>query len=155
MLYDILCSLFGGGYADWEMLEKCEYDFEDIRTFTDVSNMSFNSILTGIFCVYIGHIQDIIKNKIEEKKEKLLYFQTKENCCGFDKTDEMESKYLINDIRKLEDLSPTDDIEFYTNYLDNGIYILDKETRNVYKELLSKEIEKENDKLGFTSLDLD
>ena len=27
---EILQTIFGGGTLDWEMLEKCEYDFEDI-----------------------------------------------------------------------------------------------------------------------------
>ena len=48
---DILMTLFGGGSADYDMLDKCNYDFEDILrhidSFTTREDMDFNDILIG------------------------------------------------------------------------------------------------------------
>ena len=43
---DILMTLFGGGSADYDMLDKCNYDFENILrhidSFTTREDMDFN-----------------------------------------------------------------------------------------------------------------
>ena len=52
-------------------------------------------------------------------------------------------------------MSPFDDIEYNTNYLDTQIWVLDDDIRAIYKELLADEISKENDEIGFVELDLD
>ena len=68
---DILQTLFGGGIADYEMLEKCEYDFEDIlndiKGFTSVDEMKFNDILLGAIDLYRLHIENAIE------KSQIIY----------------------------------------------------------------------------------
>ena len=67
---DILQTLFGGGIADYEMLEKCEYDFEDIlndiKGFTTIDEMDFNDILIGAIDIYRNNIESAIDTKIQE-----------------------------------------------------------------------------------------
>lgn len=58
---DILMTIFGGGTLDWEMLDKCEYDFEDIyedmKMFcSSYEDFDFNGILLGAIDLYVGHI---------------------------------------------------------------------------------------------------
>ena len=77
------------------------------------------------------------------------------SCCASDKYDEMELLDNQKDLEKLGELSPFDDIEYNTNYLDTQIWVLDDDIKAIYKELLADEISKENDEIGFVELDLD
>ena len=156
---DILMTLFGGGTLDYEMLDKCNYDFEDILDmidgFTTRENMEFNDILLGAIDLYRRNIQNTIDEKIKKIEDDIQYLEHKINCCAYDKYDEMELQEKYKDLEKLQSLCAIDDIEHFTNYLDTHIFITDDETRAIYKELLKEEIEKENDEIGFVALDLD
>lgn len=73
---EILQTIFGGGSLDWEMLDKCEYDFEDIyedmKMFcSSYEDFDFNSILLGAIDLYKYHIQDKIDEKITETESDL------------------------------------------------------------------------------------
>lgn len=156
---EILQTLFGGGTADYEMLEKCNYAFEDIldyiKSFTSVDEMEFNDILLGAIDLYRSNIEEKIEEKKKSLEENIKYLENKMSCCASDKYDEMELLDNQKDLEKLEELSPFDDIEYNTNYLDTQIWVLDDDTRAIYKELLADEISKENDEIGFVELDLD
>ena len=71
---EILQTLFGGGILDYEMLDKCDYSFEDIlqkiEMFTSREEMEFNDILIGAIDIYRENIQNIIDKKIEEGIEE-------------------------------------------------------------------------------------
>ena len=125
---EILQTLFGGGILDYEMLDKCDYSFEDIlqkiEMFTSREEMEFNDILIGAIDIYRENIQNIIDKKIEEG------------------------------IEELKELNAYDDIESFANYLDTHIFMSNEETRKIYKEFLEKEIEEEDEKIGFCWLDL-
>ncbi len=156
---EILCTLFGGGTADYDMLEKCNYDFEDvlgeIEGYTNRDNMTFNDFLIGAICVYKHNIQEKIDKKIEKKEDNIKYLKNKMSCCAYDKYDEMELSDTYEELEKLQTLCADDDIECFTNYLDTHIFINDEEVRAIYKELLADEVDAENDEIGFVELDLD
>lgn len=159
---DILMTIFGGGTLDWEMLDKCEYDFEDIyknmKMFcSSYEDFDFNSILLGAIDLYKYHIQDKIDEKITETESDLKELENYEEMYNGNIAYEYVNKII--DLRKqLEDLQKlyaTDDIEYFTNYLDTSIFILNDEIRALYKKYLKEEIKAENELIGFVNLDLD
>lgn len=159
---EILQTIFGGGTLDWEMLEKCEYDFEDIyknmKMFcSSYEDFDFNSILLGAIDLYKYHIQDKIDEKITETESDLKELENYEEMYNGNIAYEYINKII--DLRKqLEDLQKlyaTDDIEYFTNYLDTSIFILNDEIRALYKKYLKEEIKAENELIGFVNLDLD
>ena len=159
---EILQTIFGGGTLDWEMLEKCEYDFEDIyknmKMFcSSYEDFDFNSILLGAIDLYKYHIQDKIDEKITETESDLKELENYEEMYNGNIAYEYINKII--DLRKqLEDLQKlyaTDDIEYFTNYLDTSIFILNNEIRALYKKYLKEEIKAENELIGFVNLDLD
>lgn len=159
---EILQTIFGGGSLDWEMLEKCEYDFEDIyknmKMFCpSYEDFDFNSILLGAIDLYKYHIQDKIDEKITETESDLKELENYEEMYNGNIAYEYVNKII--DLRKqLEDLQKlyaTDDIEYFTNYLDTSIFILNDEIRALYKKYLKEEIKAENELIGFVNLDLD
>lgn len=156
---DILITLFGGGIADYDMLDKCNYEFEDvlrhIDSFTICEDMDFNDILIGAIDEYRSNLEKAIENKKRELEDNWKYLENKLEICGYGKREITEIESVKADLEKLEQLCPFDDIEYNANYLDTQIWVLDDETRAIYKEFLADEVEKENEKIGFVELNLD
>lgn len=159
---EILQTIFGGGTLDWEMLEKCEYDFEDIyknmKMFcSSYEDFDFNSILLGAIDLYKYHIQDKIDEKITETESDLKELErySDENNNNIDQKYIDEISNLRKQLEDLQKLYATDDIEYFTNYLDTSIFIVNDEIRALYKKYLKEEIKAENELIGFVNLDLD
>ena len=159
---DILMTMFGGGTLDWEMLDKCEYDFEDIyedmKMFcSSYEDFDFNSILLGAIDLYKYHIQDKIDEKITETESDLKELERyiDENNGNVDIEYVDDKKRLEQKLEDLQKLYATDDIEYFTNYLDTSIFIVDNEIRALYKKYLKEEIKVENELIGFVNLNLD
>lgn len=159
---EILQTIFGGGTLDWEMLEKCEYDFEDIyknmKMFcSSYEDFDFNSILLGAIDLYKYHIQDKIDEKITETESDLKELERyiDENNGNVDIEYVDDKKRLEQKLEDLQKLYATDDIEYFTNYLDTSIFIINDEIRALYKKYLKEEIKAENELIGFVNLDLD
>ena len=159
---EILQTIFGGGSLDWNMLEKCEYDFEDIyedmKMFcSSYEDFDFNSILLGAIDLYKYHIQDKIDEKITETESDLKELERyiDENNGNVDIEYVDDKKRLEQKLEDLQKLYATDDKEYFTNYLDTSIFILNDEIRALYKKYLKEEIKAENELIGFVNLDLD
>ena len=159
---DILMTMFGGGTLDWEMLDKCEYDFEDIyedmKMFcSSYEDFDFNSILLGAIDLYKYHIQDKIDEKITETESDLKELERyiDENNGNVDIEYVDDKKRVEQQLEDLQSLYASDDIEYFTNYLDTSIFIVNDEVRALYKKYLEEEVEKENELIGFCYLDLD
>ena len=159
---EILQTIFGGGSLDWNMLEKCEYDFEDIyknmKMFCpSYEDFDFNSILLGAIDLYKYHIQDKIDEKITETESDLKELERyiDENNGNVDIEYVDDKKRLEQKLEDLQKLYATDDIEYFTNYIDTSIFILNDEIRALYKKYLKEEIKAENELIGFVNLDLD
>ena len=159
---EILQTIFGGGSLDWNMLDKCEYDFEDIyedmKMFcSSYEDFDFNSILLGAIDLYKYHIQDKIDEKITETESDLKELERyiDENNGNVDIEYVDDKKRLEQKLEDLQSLYASDDIEYFTNYLDTSIFIVNDEVRALYKKYLEEEVEKENELIGFCYLDLD
>lgn len=159
---EILQTIFGGGSLDWGMLDKCEYDFEDIyedmKMFcSSYEDFDFNGILLGAIDLYKYHIQDKIDEKITETESDLKELERyiDENNGNVDIEYVDDKKRLEQQLEDLQSLYASDDIEYFTNYLDTSIFIVNDEVRALYKKYLEEEVEKENELIGFCYLDLD
>ena len=144
---DILITLFGGGYADYRMLDKCQYDFEEVLQYItsrkDLNDMEFHDILIGIFDMYFTNLESAIKNKKEKITKNIEYLEQALDYCGYGKKELMELEHEKEKLSKLECLCPFNDIEYHLNYLCTRIRFVDDDIKEVYKELLSEEVEKE------------
>jgi len=155
----ILITLFGGGIADYDMLEQCNYDFEDIlniiKGFTSIEEMSFNDILMGAIDLYRGNIENIIQDRIEQLKQDIDYLERRLEFVAYGKSDLYEIEVKKQELKDIEYLDTYNDIEYNTNYLDTNIWFRDDETKEIYKKYFENEIKEENNKIGFVELDLD
>lgn len=158
---EILITLFGGGVADYSMLEECNYAFEDIleniKTFTSIENMDFNDILIGAIDIFRGNIEKVIEDKIDTITFDLKQLEqySDENNGNIDNETIDKIEYLRKELEDLQELNVWDNIDFYTNYLDTQIFIENEETREIYNKYLKEEIEEENKQIGFCYLDLE
>lgn len=157
---EILQTIFGGGRLDWGMLDKCEYNFSDVLEIVkqyDIIDMNFNSIVESCMKLYKQHIQDKLDEKITETESDLKELENYEDMYGGDIAYEYVDKIidLREQLEELQTLCVDDDISYYANYLDNGIYIINDEIRALYKKYLKEEIKAENELIGFVNLDLD
>lgn len=146
-MYDIesiLMALFGGGYGDWNDIANTEYDWENIfellkEKYGSLDNVDINNIYTTIMEMgqidFMAMIDEYIKenkdNKDKEVKrivEKLSYFDFQD-----------EKNWTI-----------------YANCLDSHLYLYvdDTEIYDILNDYLENEIEKINDKIGFTYIDI-
>ena len=146
-MYDIesiLMALFGGGYGDWNDIANTEYDWENIfellkEKYGSLDNVDINNIYTTIMEMgqidFMAMIDEYIKenkdNKDKEVKrmvEKLSYFDFQD-----------EKNWTI-----------------YANCLDSHIYLYvdDTEIYDILNDYLEDEIEKINDKIGLTYIDI-
>ena len=70
-------------------------------------------------------------------------------------TNKVDKKRLEQKLEDLQKMYATDNIEYFTNYLDTSIFIVNDEIRALYKKYLKEEIKAENELIGFVNLDLD
>lgn len=152
---EVLQTIFGVDSLDWNMLDKCNYDFSDIWEM--VRDMNFNSIIESCMELYKQHIQNKLDEKITETESDLKELErySDENNGNIDQKYIDEISNLRKQLEELQTLCLDDDISYYANYLDNDIYIVNDEIRALYKKYLEEEIEIENELIGFVSLDLD
>ena len=146
-MYDIesiLIALFGGDYGNGSDIANTEYDWENIfellkEKYGSLDNVDINNIYTTIMEMgqidFMAMIDEYIKenkdNKDKEVKrivEKLSYFDFQD-----------EKNWTI-----------------YANCLDSHLYLYvdDTEIYDILNDYLEDEIEKINDKIGFTYIDI-
>lgn len=156
----MLCDILKCGYLDIEMLDKCEYDYDDIKYhFEDikVEDLNINIVLESCILNYITNIQNKIDEKITETESDLKGLEDYEDMYNgnIDYEYVIQIKELRKKLEELQSLDSTSDIDYYTNCLDTKIYIVDDEVKEIYNKYLKEEVEKENEKIGFCYLDLD
>lgn len=140
----ILMALFGGDYRDWNDITNTEYNWENI--FKELK-IKFGNLEE----VDINDIYAIIMEKGKWDFIKMVDDFIIENR-------NTEDKDLKQAIEKLKDFNfDNDEIWFiYANYLDSHIYleVEDTEIIDILNNYLEDEIEKINDKIGFTYINI-
>ena len=145
----MLCGLLKCGYLDLEMLDKCDYDYDNIKdylSFMKVEDLDLNMLLEGCIQYYKDRVQNIIDEEITETESNLKGLEDYEDTYNGNIAYEYTNK-IIDLRQKLEELQSLDsasDIEYYTNYLDTSVYIVDEDTKEIYRKYLRDKIEKEN-----------
>lgn len=143
------------GTLDLEMIEKCEYDFSDIKDLLKEFDMemTFSNIIYCCIYQYKVNLQEKIDAMIEETETeiKMLEIESdeKNGHISFEKSEKLT--LLWKKKEELESLDTSEDIEEYINYLDTHIY-LDSSKEEIYTKYLGEEIDKENELLGFCEL---
>lgn len=138
----ILSALFGGGTLDWEMIGQTEYDWEDIieeyrSNFGSIENAEFNSFLEIIFEMAEREFAEMVDEFIKE-------YEYNEDYKG-----------VVEKLKEV-DFEDYDIWATYTNYLDNGIYLkVEKEIKDILDEYLSDKIDRINDNIGFTCIEIE
>lgn len=157
MYEDILMGLLDCGSADLKMLEKCEYDFSDIRDILEEQgmDMSFQNILYACIDKYKSNLYDKIEYRIGEIEEEIKVLENESDWNNGNVSNEFSNKIkdLWEEKELLEKLNPYEDIESFINYLDTHIYITNDNSK-VYKEYLMDIIEEEDYNIGFLELEL-
>ena len=155
---EMLCELLNCGTCDLDMLESCNYNFEDILdkvdTFTTREEMKFDDILLGAIYIYQDNIQNKVEEMIKETENNIKYMNEELEVCGYGKRELLELEYEKQKLEDLESICVDSDIEYFVNYLDTNMY-LNEEMKPIYKEYLSDIINEENEKIGFCQLDLE
>lgn len=141
----ILMTLFGGGTADWNDIANTEYNWEDIfeelkMEFGDLEEIDINDIYAIIMEEgkrdFIKMVNDfIIENKNTEDKDLK---QAIEKLKDFDFEDEENNWYIM------------------ANCLDSHIqlFVNDTELYDILNDYFADEIEKINDRIGFTYIEI-
>ena len=146
-MYDIesiLMALFGGGYGDWNDIANTEYDWENIfellkEKYGSLDNVDINNIYTTIMEMgqidFMAMIDEYIKENKDSKNKEVK--RIVEKLSYFDFQD--EKIWTI-----------------YANCLDSHLYLYvdDTEIYDILNDYLEDEIEKINDKIGFTYIDI-
>lgn len=156
---NILCELLNCGYGDIEMLKDLQYDYDDIKE--ELNEMycdkwEFNDILRGAIWVYKHNIQDVIDSRVKELNFEISSMESWYDDSSIDVQEEDKIKWdkLCEEKENLEQLDASEDIDYFVNYLDTHIYIRNDEIKAIYRKYLQDDIDVENDKIGFVSLDL-
>ena len=146
-MYDIesiLMALFGGGYGDWNDIANTEYDWENIfellkEKYGSLDNVDINNIYTTIMEMgqidFMAMIDEYIKENKDSKNKEVK--RIVEKLSYFDFQD--EKNWTI-----------------YANCLDSHIqlFVNDTELHDILNDYFADEIEKINDRIGFTYIEI-
>lgn len=137
----ILMALFGGGCIDWDNLAETDYDWDNIfellkERYGSLEDVEINDIYETILNMgkanFISMINKFIKDNKDSNNENVKRIVSK--LQDFDFEDEENSWYIM------------------ANCLDSHIQLLvdDTELYDILNDYFADEIEKINDKIGFT-----
>lgn len=137
MWKSILCELLNCGYLDLDILDDADEDYvlgaiENCRV-EDIP-ITLNAITDDMFAC----AQMEINNALDERIDVLSDYEADGNI------DEDELKEL----EAIKKLNPDEDIAWYCNCLDTGIYIAN-DKYDVYKEYFGDLLDELEGKMGF------
>ena len=133
----LLCELLGCGYLDLQMFDDADEDFV-VEAIDDLRENRCEITLNGIFEAMFWKVQSELREAVETRINDLECY---ENSDAIDDDEK-------NELEKLRDLEPDEDITYYLNYLDTHIYISDR-TEGIYREYFSDTIDTLENKMGF------
>lgn len=137
MWKSILCELLNCGYLDINILDDADEDFvleaiENLRF--EGLEISLNTITSEMFWKARADIVSAVENRKEELKD----YEANESI------EDDERKELT----EIAALKPDEDIEWFCNYLDTSIYIVNGKY-DVYKEYFGDLLDELEGKMGF------
>lgn len=137
MWKSILCELLDCGFLDLNILDDADEDFvleaiEDCKAHG--IPISLNAITECMFLNAQTEIHQSIVSRFDELEDNM-----ENKCADEDKLKELEA---------IKELNPEEDINWYCNYLDTGIYIVN-DKYDVYKEYFGDLMDELENKMGF------
>ena len=131
---EILMATYGGGIADWNDIAQTKYNWSEIleraknRYYGE--EIDINDLYETILNMAIEEFNDIVEE----------YKMNKDNDIDY--------------IGQLEEINVLNSFDIWCNCLDTRIkFIGDKQDIELLQGLFEKEIEKINEKIGFTYID--
>jgi len=130
----LLTKLLDCGYADLQILEDCEYDFDDL--ISEIEAMGYekpdiNNLCFAMFQLALNDFQDTIDERINELKEQ-------------DELTEEEQEELD----AIEGLDVREDTESYHNYIDTSIWFNNNE--DIYIKYFQSALDDFEEHTGFS-----
>ncbi len=165
----ILSHILNCGFADLEILTCMKYDFFDIiDELKDKNNLSLSAIVEHVFYNIVNEFKtkaDLKKETIiSELKEYIEMLPSEEDTneeidCKLDKMNNnaiglyLDNKYNIEwreeaekHLENIKNLNPVEDIDFYFNYLDTHITIINYP--ETYKKFFADDLKDVEDLTG-------
>ena len=137
MWKSLLCDLLDCGYLDLNILNDADEDFVieaiDNLRFEQIP-ISLNAITYEMFSVARMRIETELEVRIDE--------------LGSDKESGCAGEYELTELEAISTLTPEEDIEWYCNCLDTGIYIIN-DKYDVYMEYFKDLMDELENKMGF------
>lgn len=137
MWKSILCELLDCGYLDLNILDDADEDYvlEAIEDCKDNGiPVSLNAITDAMFL----EAQTRINGEWDARLDEL----------GSDEANGYADEDELKELEAIKELNPEDDISWYCNCLDTGIYIVN-DKYDVYKEYFGDLLDELEDKMGF------
>lgn len=137
MWKSILCELLDCGYLDLDILDDADEDFvleaiEDCKA--NGIPVSLNAITDAMFMMAQSEINAAWDARVDE--------------LGSDKANGYAGEYEIKELEAIKELNPEEDISWYCNCLDTGIYIIN-DKYDVYKKYFGDLLDELEGKMGF------
>jgi len=137
MWKSILCELLDCGYLDLDILDDANEDFvleaiEDCKA--NGIPVSLNAITDAMFMMAQSEINAEWDARVDE--------------LGSNETNGYAGEYEIKELEAIKELNPEEDVTWYCNCLDTGIYIVNGKY-DVYKEYFGDLLDELEDKMGF------
>lgn len=137
MWKSILCELLDCGYLDLNILDDADEDYvldaiEDCKD--NGISVSLNTITDCMFTRAQIDINDTLNARLDDLKNY--------------EADGVIEDGELKELEEIKELDPEDDISWYCNCLDTGIYIIN-DKYDVYKEYFGDLMEELENKMGF------
>lgn len=137
MWKSILCELLDCGYLDLNILDDADEDFvleaiEDCKA--NGIPVSLNAITDAMFYRAQMELNAAWDARLDE--------------IGSDVENGYASEYEVKELEAIKELNPEEDVTWYCNYLDTGIYIVN-DKYEVYLEYFGDLMAELENKMGF------
>lgn len=137
MWKSILCELLNCGYLDLNILDDADEDYvleaiEDCKA--NGIPVSLNAITDAMFL----EAQTRINGEWDARLDEL----------GSDEANDYADEDELKELEAIKELNPEEDITWYCNCLDTGIYIIN-DKYDVYKEYFGDLLDELENKMGF------
>lgn len=140
---ELACVMLGCGYRDLDVLEHCDYGFQELMDEVDGQGMEpdLNTMAHAMFSLAFAEVQSDIDDKVEDYRDQLIegYGLDGKRLDG-EKTEELED--VVNMGMDIQE-----DCETFHNYMDTHASII--HNKDIYEKYFHDEVELFEERTGF------
>jgi hypothetical protein len=137
MWKSILCELLNCGYLDLDILDDADEDYV-LEAIDDCKANGIPVSLNAITDAMFLEAQTRINGEWDARLDEL----------GSDEANGYADEDELKELEAIKELNPEEDITWYCNCLDTGIYIINNKY-DVYKEYFGDLLDELENKMGF------